>query len=218
MLIVPNCRFIHPFAEEINITVLPNDGITVNSDVIYPLIPDRSTQYYTAEVSNLTTIVLPWTPINEAWIEIYIDGIRIINISNDFGLSYNQYVVIGNSISLSTPITGTLEVFCDAALDPVLSSDNIITVDNLQGSEAIPDGPGQTYASTWCEPLVCAQPQNGYVKVSDDRTSLIYVPNQLFVGRDSFSYALISQRGQLSKPKCVYINVEAPPPPLIPPN
>lgn len=219
MLIIPNCRFIHPYTEEVDITVMPNDDTIPDVDsVTYPLLPSRPSQHYSQIVANETVITLPWTPLVPSWTEIYLDGIRIIDISTDFGINYNQYTIVNNIITFSDPITGTVDVFCDTAVDPVVRAENRINVDNIQGADAVPTDPGQTFAATWCEPIICAQPFRGYARLSDDRKSIIYVPNQNFQGSDAFSYALISQRGQLSKPKCVYVTVAPPPAPPEPPT
>lgn len=214
MLIIPNCRFIHPFTTEMNISVMPNDDTVADTaGVKYPILPSRPAQHFSDHVTAVTQITLPWTPIVPSWVEIYLDGIRIINVSTDFELHFNQYEISGNIITLNSPISGNIDVFCDNTVDPVVRTENRILLDNIQGADANPTGPGMTYAATWCEPLICAQPYHGYVRLSDDRKSIIYVPDQFFVGSDAFSYALVSQRGQLSKPKCVYVKVAPPPPP-----
>lgn len=213
MLIIPNCRFIHPFAEEISVEISPNDGLKGTDDNTYPLVPSRHSQYFSMEAADTTVVTLPWNPTVNEWTEIYLDGIRIANITTDFGIHYNPYTINQNVITFTSPLTGTLEVFCDNTLAPGVRDSNVINFDNIQGAETTATLPDQTFAATWCEPFVCAQPYHGYVRMTDDRKSLMYIPNQFFYGNDSFSYAYISQRGQLSKPKCVFISVPSPPPP-----
>lgn len=213
MLLIPNCRFIHPFTEEIEVTVIPNDSnVADENNVKYPLLPSRPANHYSINALDTTTITLPWTPMVKAWVEIYLDGIRIIDITTDFELNYNPYTIEENVITFTDSITGLVDVYTDTTIDPWVRPANIILMDNIQGGDTTATQPDQTYAATWCEPVVCAQPYNGYAKLSDDRKSIIYVPNQFFVGGDSFSYALMSQRGQLSKPVCIYITVAPPTP------
>ena len=56
-------------------------------------------------------------------------------------------------------------------------------------------------------PVVITQPQHGTVKLSPDRRSLVYIPFPDFVGLDTFSYTLVTQRGQSAPPHCIYIEV-----------
>jgi lysophospholipase L1-like esterase len=78
-------------------------------------------------------------------------------------------------------------------------------------------------ASHFAEPLVLSQPQHGYAKISNDRTSIVYVPFPDYIGLDSFSYTLLSQHGQAGIPKGIYVEVvkeviPTPPPPPPPPK
>lgn len=67
--------------------------------------------------------------------------------------------------------------------------------------------------SFYSEPFVINQPNFGYVRMTADRKKMIYVPFPNYVGPDSFSYTLMTQRGQAGITKCVYIDVTLPPPP-----
>lgn len=62
----------------------------------------------------------------------------------------------------------------------------------------------------YSEPVVLNQPNFGYVRLSADRKRMVYVPFPNFEGSDSFSYTLMTQRGQAGMPKCVYIDVTPP--------
>ncbi len=71
-------------------------------------------------------------------------------------------------------------------------------------------------ASHFAEPVVISQPQHGYAKISNDRTSIVYVPFPDYAGLDSFSYTLLSQHGQAGMTKGIYVEViggTKPPPP-----
>lgn len=73
--------------------------------------------------------------------------------------------------------------------------------------------------SHYSEPMVLAQPQNGYVRISSDRKSMVYVPFPDFVGEDAFTYTLLTQHGQSGQAKSVYVEVMSnqTPPPAPPP-
>ena len=59
----------------------------------------------------------------------------------------------------------------------------------------------------YSEPVVIAQPQHGTVKLSPDRRSFVYIPFPDFVGLDTFSYSMVTQKGQAAPPQCVYVEV-----------
>lgn len=216
MLEIPNCRFIHPYSIEMTIDVPANDGLE-RDGITYPIIPARVTQYHSATLSNATTLTLPWIPHVPQNLEIYVDGLRLVNLTNDFGLQYDNYKLNGDVITFENPVTGIVDIISDNRTVPYQVRDvYYVSFDNVQGTETVSPSPDQTYAGTWCEPMIITQPQFGYARLSDDRTRIVYVPNQSFIGEDAFSYILVSQRGQTSTPKCVYINVI--PPPEAPPE
>lgn len=211
MLEIPNCRPIIPIIDDIQLSVPANDG---NTD--YGIInPTRQALEFEFEMILMNVIQLPWTPLSPELLEIYKDGVRIINTSNDFGATYSKYEVVGSTITFGESILGLVKFVCDNAIEPLTPPEYIISVDNIQGGDETADEPNETWAATWCEPVVCTQPYHGYVRLSDDRTRMIYVPNLNYVGADSFSYTVMTQRGQLADPKCVYIDVvESQPEPL----
>lgn len=62
--------------------------------------------------------------------------------------------------------------------------------------------------SLYSEPVVLSQPNFGYVRLTADRTKMVYVPFPNFSGQDSFAYTLMTQHGQIGMPKCVYVEVK----------
>lgn len=64
--------------------------------------------------------------------------------------------------------------------------------------------------SHYAEPIVLDQPQHGYVRITDDRRHMAYVPFPDYAGLDAFTYTLLSQTGQAGVPKCVYVEVSGP--------
>lgn len=213
MLEIHNCRPIIPTVDERQITVPANDG---SSD--YGTIPDRGALEFTFNMVLVNSADLPWTPHGVDILEVYKDGVRVINATHDFGESHLKYEVNGQTVTFSETIIGDMKFICDNRMAPDVPTEYIIEIDNIFGGEEAANDDGiivtdETWAGTWCEPVVCTQPYSGYVRLTDDRKSMIYVPNENFVGADAFSYTIITQRGQIGDPKCVYITVEAPPPP-----
>jgi hypothetical protein len=63
--------------------------------------------------------------------------------------------------------------------------------------------------SVYAEPIIITQPLHGYARLTSDRKSIAYTPNTYFKGNDTFSWALITQHGQVGVPKCLYVKVLA---------
>jgi hypothetical protein len=61
--------------------------------------------------------------------------------------------------------------------------------------------------SRYAEPVVLAQPQHGYVRLTEDRRYMAYIPFPDYAGLDAFTYTLLSQTGQAGPPKSVYVEV-----------
>jgi hypothetical protein len=61
--------------------------------------------------------------------------------------------------------------------------------------------------SVYVEPIALTQPCWGYVRPTADRKSLLYVPPTNFRGSETFTYTLLSQKGQAGPPKCITVKV-----------
>lgn len=61
--------------------------------------------------------------------------------------------------------------------------------------------------SFYGEPVVLTQPKLGYVRMSLDRKQLVYVPFPNTTGLDSFSYTIMTQRGQMGLPASAYVEI-----------
>jgi hypothetical protein len=107
-----------------------------NYNVVVPVTPDlqyitkrrldftgeRAELSYTITVSETLFVRLPWVPIASEWVEVYINGVRLINprISDAIGGSlFEVYNIIDNNgIKFSTPISGDLKIICDTKDKP----------------------------------------------------------------------------------------------------
>lgn len=155
--------------------------------------------------------------------------------ANTVGIPNEVYNVIGNTIVFTNNVSGIYTVITDTNID-IHTDSLVIPVKNIQNLDnyiyrfhplrQAPGGPplnvteragssdthntkfisrvGDAYYS---EPIVIAQPQHGYVRLSIDRKSFIYTPFPDYFGLDSFSYTLLTQKGQPAPSQCVYIEV-----------
>lgn len=214
MLTISNCRVIMPIANDIELTVYVNEPT-----LEFPVIMGRNELSFTYTMALTTQLEVPWKIPGPLMVEIYKDGIRVINRSTDFGTTHLDppqltYSIDGQMITFNQPVAGEIKVICDQRIEPRVPKEYIITFDNIFGGETVAPEMDETYAATWIEPVICTQPYNGFARLTDDRKSIIYVPNPGYLGEDSFSYTLINLRGQTAETKCIYITVvERPPPP-----
>ena len=137
-----------------------------------------------------------------------------------------------NKIGFANPITGHLKVICDTL--PYAPSEHLINYkeagvivkfENLQSYDVFEKhfNPSRypmpelgLYHSVirvriadahYAEPLVMSQPCYGYVRLTLDRKSLIYVPRPGFRGWDVFGYTLITTHGQIGVPMAFTVQV-----------
>jgi len=101
-----------------------------NYNVVVPVIPslrlytnrrtdregDRAAKIYNITVEDCTYLELPFTPASREWVEVYINGIKLINprITNiDGGTLYEVFNLDGNAIRFNQSISGNLKIICD---------------------------------------------------------------------------------------------------------
>ena len=154
--------------------------------------------------SDVSSISLPWTPTTKYWVEVYVDGFRLINTSTDFDHTFAEFEVNGRTITFSEPVSGDILVVCDAITCPPYEDVNVVSVENEQGAKSLTAG---LFVASHCEPIILTQPEHGFARLTDDRMSILYIPNVGYTGPDAFSYSVFTQRGQLANPKCVQIQV-----------
>ena len=196
MLLVPNKNVIVPELAEVTVTAKVNQG----SD-------SRQENKFTITIANQLTILLPFTPVSADWVEIYLNGRRLINprLSNKAGgTRYEHFNVVGNLVEFTRTTTGQILVVCDT--QPTHKPGAlVIDVKNIQNHTAM--SADATATSLYCEPIVLSQPRHGYARLTQDRQSIAYVPRRGFQGTDSFSYTLITQNGQVAQGRCVFVVV-----------
>lgn len=199
--------FVNPTADVHDLEV---DALTA------PMFRGADVQFFNLEEPT-SVIELDFLPPAHNWIEVWQDGFRLINTTFDFGKTYSIYEVRRHRIFFNEPIMGKIKVVSDNFLAYNLPENHYVHIRNEQGLENKVAKPGEVFVSQYCEPIIVGAPRHGYARLTDDRKSMVYVPDLDFSGYDSFSYAVMGERGQISVPKCVYITIVAPPPPPPPP-
>lgn len=197
MMRISNCLPVIPYVGNANMIVKKSTGfgrqaITIEND-------------YTAT----TTISLGMTPLIKEWVEVYLDGFRLVNSTLNFGDTHTSYEINGTNLTFNKPVTGHVIIIIDTQLCQVLPAENYLTVTNVQGAKTSSKNPG-TLVATYCEPVIMSLPHSGYARITDDRMSILYVPNSNFEGFDSFSYTVLTDRGQIANPRCIFVKVGNP--------
>lgn len=77
---------------------------------------DRQELRYEFSAADTTVVQLPWMPTAPEWVEVYINGVRLVNprvTSIDAGTYYEVFNLNDNNIRFSRPVTGQLTIICD---------------------------------------------------------------------------------------------------------
>jgi len=196
-----NARFVQPSVEETTLTVKK----MVSS------IPREAHVIEEEHLSPVDHILFTSPMTDKTWVEIYINGFRLINASLDFGRTFEDFDVLSDRVVFKTPQSGKIKIILDTKPNMlIMPPENYVQVSNRQGAKSKAVRPGDLYVAYFCEPLILTEPLNGYVRLTDDRQSLLYIPNQGFEGYDAFSFSVFTERGQLATPKCVNVKVGSP--------
>lgn len=220
MIIVPNHHVIVPRTADES-AYLP-----------YSVTDDRSkrqAKIIRKYMDNDDTILLDFVPLSDLWIEIYLEGHRIVNphylIKRTHAWAYEVFNVRENEIFFTHPITGNVKVIVDTLTHTDAETLKIpgisglyIDFQNLQSYDIyenifVPTRHSKNYYNwpvtqvklrvgdaLYAEPLVLCEPCYGYVRVSKNRKDLVYVPRKNFKGYDVFTYTLMTQHGQMGQP------------------
>lgn len=103
-----------------------------NYDVVVPTVPtvrletkkrtttdaDRNELVHEFVADSDTIVELPWNPVSTHWVEVYVDGIRLINPltgSQKSGQIFESYNVVGRIVKFNQPLTGQIKIICDTA-------------------------------------------------------------------------------------------------------
>lgn len=131
MIKVPNYNVVVPVTPDL--VLYTNPRTTAEGD--------RKHLVHEVEVTDAVLIDLPWIPIAQNWVEIYQDGIRIVNPrieSATGGDLFEIFNVRNNVVIFNKPVTGSLKIICDTTSSHYWGS-LIISTDNVQGSYVYAD-------------------------------------------------------------------------------
>lgn len=106
MLKIPNYNVVVPITPDLNLYTVPR----------YVYDAERQALTHTVQVNETVTVKLPWLPTAQDWVEVYVDGIRLINPrvkSATGGSLFEVYNVSDKTITFEKPVTGTLTILCD---------------------------------------------------------------------------------------------------------
>jgi hypothetical protein len=196
MVLVENRRVIIPFLKDIYKEVAINNISTITRG------ENRYIQIFNDVVSE---IILPFKILCEDWVEVYVDGKRILNprlYSDQGGTEYEKFNVVGQTLNFKESVFGEIIVISDTNI-PSAEEEKagvLIDIENIQGYKS-------KSISLYHEPVVMTQPEFGYARLSFDRKSILYVPHPGFSGADQFNYCIINNHGQQSRNRCIRIKV-----------
>lgn len=226
MLIMPNHHVIVPRTDDrtyVLNTIITDERCRRNAHV----------QHFS--VSNVGNIQLDFTPLSDQWLEIYIDGYRLVNPRyGTYETPYARYetynMAANNTVRFGNVISGNVTVVCDTqshTFAEIRTQANVSGVtmrfDNIQNYDVFEKrfNPSRYPMANldlrnsiiririgdglYAEPQVLAQPCYGFVRPTMDRKSLVYVPRPGFQGWDAFGYTLMSQHGQMGKPATITV-------------
>lgn len=102
---------------------------------------DRNAQVYSYFADNEYSVNIPWIPVAAEWVEVYVNGSRLVNsrvhtadgrvYGQMAGTIYENFNVVGNVIEFSDRITGNLEIVCDTKASHWWGG-QVIDCDNIQ--------------------------------------------------------------------------------------
>lgn len=166
----------------------------------------RFAKTFSQSGSNMTLITLPFTPASAELLEIYHDGIRMLE----------GYTVSGNKVTFSKSVMGKLEfvdddVFADMSEKWLqIPANNLLHYDNTSESAYGTDRRDGQNVAVHAKPVCITQGAIGFCRPSNDGESLLYCSYYGMYGRDSVTYAIKTDLGQLSDFRCIDIRVRDP--------
>lgn len=156
--------------------------------------------------SNVRSLTLSWVPPSKDLLEVYHQGIRILD----------GWTLAGSVVTFTRPLNGTFKVIDDTQLiDPTqkwlkIDIKNLLHSDDLDYTSFGTDRREGQQVAVHCRPVAITQGGIGYARPSPDNQELWYSSNYGLFGRDSITYAIQADNGQLSDYRCIDIRVRDP--------
>lgn len=156
--------------------------------------------------SNIRSLALSWVPASKDLLEVYHNGIRMLD----------GWTLSGSNVNFTRALNGTFKVIDDTQLiDPgekwlKIDIKNLLHYDDLDFTSYGTDRREGQHVAVHCRPVAITQGGIGYVRPSPDNQELWYSSNYGLFGRDSITYAIQADNGQLSDYRCIDIRVRDP--------
>lgn len=189
----PNLRFVKPLSKYMQLRIRMFGR-------------QRFAKTYSVTGSNLNSVTLPFTPWSAQTLEIYLDSVRVLS----------GYNVNGAVVSFTPPLAGRLEfVDDDELVDTGLKwlpvpLPNLLQSNDTQNTAYGTDRREGQQIATHAQPVCITQGALGFARPSPDNEQLLYCPYYGMYGRDSITYAIKTDLGQLSDFRCIDIRVRDP--------
>ena len=166
----------------------------------------RMARDVTMSSNNQKTITLAWTPSAKELLEIYHNGTRVLD----------GWSLKGNVITFDTPLNGTVQIIDDTELiDPFLKwlklpITNLLHSNDFDKTSYGTDRRAGPQIAVHAQPVAITQPAIGFVRPSPNNEELWYSSYYGMFGRDSVTYAIRTDNGQMSDYRCIDIRVRDP--------
>src|SRR5690606_31473216 len=167
---------------------------------------ERVADQHTQTSNNTREINLPFTPICAEWVEIYHNDMRLLG----------GYELKGRRIIFDEPMDGQFFVVCDRELPDEsqewleIDFERLLYSDDYEQTSYGTDRREGPRIATVANPIIITQPSIGFCRLSQNRDKILYCPKAGLYGRDSITYALRTDLGQLSEYRCIDIKVRNP--------
>jgi hypothetical protein len=189
----PNLRFVKPLSKYMQLRIRMFGR-------------QRFANTYSVSGANLNTVTLPFTPGTPETLEIYLDSVRVLS----------GYNVNGKVVTFAPPLAGKLDfvdddVFVDMGLKWLsVPLPNLLQSNDTQNTAYGTDRRAGQQIATHAKPVCITQGALGFARPSPDGEQLLYCPYYGMYGRDSITYAIKTDLGQLSDFRCIDIRVRDP--------
>lgn len=166
----------------------------------------RMARDVTMSSNNQKTITLAWTPPSKELLEIYHNGTRVVG----------GWSLKGNVITFDSPLNGKIQIIDDTELiDPNLKwlklpINNLLQSNDFDNTSYGTDRREGPQIAVHAQPIAITQPAIGFVRPSPSNEELWYSSYYGMFGRDSVTYAILTDNGQLSDYRCIDIRVRDP--------
>ena len=166
----------------------------------------RIARSFESNRSNQSSVVLPFTPYSPDKVEVYLDEVRMVG----------GYTIAGKTVTFTPTVSGKLLFIEDDDFPNmndkwlVIPTPSLLHSDDTKEAGYGTDRRTGPLIATKAKPICITQGVLGFCRPSADGDQLLYCPYYGIYGRDSITYAIKSDLGQLSDYRCIDIRVRDP--------